>query len=92
MTTTTEPMPTVAEQSALTDGRLVPALLKAVREERLPVGRYHLAYALAVPVAAARLGLSTRAVIIVTDNGCALYGPGGDTIAELCEQECAEQV
>lgn len=90
MTTTTEPMPSTAERSALTDGRLVPALLQAVRDQDIAEQDAHLAFALAVPMVAARLELSTRAIIIVTDNGTALYGPNGLTIAEECEVEARD--
>jgi hypothetical protein len=89
MTTSTEPMPTVAEQSALSDGRLVPALLQAVREQGIAPKDAHFAFPLAVPMVAARLNLSARSILVVTESGAALYGPGGDTIAELCEQEAA---
>lgn len=90
MNTTTEPMPTGHEASLLTNGRLVPALLQAVRDERIAERDAHLAFSLAVPVVAARLNLSARAILIVTDGGALLYGPNGLTIAEECEQEAIE--
>lgn len=90
MNTTTEPMPTIHEASLLANGRLVPALLQAVRDERMSAEGAHLAFAQAVPVVAARLGISSRAIIIVTENGELPYGPNGLTIAEECEQEALE--
>lgn len=83
-------IPDSREGALLANGVLLPVFLQAVRDERIAEQDAHLAFALAVPVVAARLELSTRALHIVTEGGEVLYGPGGQTFAEICEEEALE--